>query len=152
MTSPTTRWLNTEEQQVWRLWLRAHGELNAALARQMQSDHGMSMADFEVLVHLSEAPDGRLRATALADTMLWERSRLSHQVRRMEARGLLERRECSADGRGSWVNITDTGKEALAAVAPAHVDTVRAHFVDLLCAEDLAVLRRITDRVVDSLG
>ncbi len=145
------RWLSSEEQQVWRSWLRAHSELNAALARQMQVDHAMSMADFEVLVHLSEAADGRLRATALADTMLWERSRLSHQVRRMEARGLLERRECSADGRGSWVNITDAGRDALAAVAPGHVETVRTHFVDLLDT-DLAALGRVTQRIIDSLA
>lgn len=148
---PRARWLADDEQQVWRLWLRAHGELNAALARQMQVDHAMSMADFEVLVHLSEAPDGRLRATALADSMLWERSRLSHQVRRMEARGLLARSECTDDGRGSWVSITDAGRDALAAVAPGHVETVREHFVDLLTADDLDALRRITERIVGSL-
>lgn len=147
----TPRWLDERQQDVWRKWLRAHRELTAAIARQLQTDGALSLADFEVLVSVSEAPDGRLRATALADSMLWERSRLSHQVRRMEQRGLVQRADCEQDRRGAWVEITDAGRAALEKVAPGHVETVRGALFDRLDDNQLAALDDTTSTVLTAL-
>lgn len=144
----TPRWLDDRQQQVWRQWLRAQTEMNAAITRQLQADGGLSLPDFEVLVSLEESPDGRQRATVLADTMLWERSRLSHQVRRMEARGLVDRVGCKDDRRGAWVGITDAGRAALAQVAPGHVETVRECMFDRIDDADLEALGRVTGTIL----
>ncbi|MBC9957850.1 MarR family winged helix-turn-helix transcriptional regulator [Yimella sp. cx-51] len=150
-SSDQPRWLDDEQQRVWRQWLRSHRELNAAIARQLQDDGGLSDADFAVLVSVSEAPDQRIRATALADSMLWERSRLSHQVRRMETRGLVQRVECEQDRRGAWVEITAAGTKALQDVAPGHVETVRRYLFDALDADSLAALDRITQTITETI-
>lgn len=149
--SESVRWLDERQQHAWRQWLRAHCELNSALARQLATK-SLSMADYEVLVNLSEATDGRMRATALADSMRWERSRLSHQVTRMSKRGLVRRTECADDGRGAWVEITAEGRRVIADAAPGHVDAVRTHFIEVLTPQQLASLDEITGIVLDSLG
>ena len=89
--STEARWLSPEEQRLWRRWLRLNAELNATLHREMQDDSGLSSPDFEVLVNLTDSPEGRVRVSDLACQMLWERSRLSHHVTRMERRGLVRR-------------------------------------------------------------
>lgn len=149
--TPEPRWLDDRQQQVWRQWLLAHRELNALIARQLQADGGLSLPDFEVLVALSEAPDRRLRATVLADGMFWERSRLSHQVKRMEARGLVSRIDCEQDRRGAWIGITAEGQAALDKVAPGHVETVRRHLFDRLDEASLEALGRATSTVLDGI-
>ena len=118
MSEELTPWLNEQEMQVWRRWLRVQTELSAALGRAMHSDSALSMQDFETLVRLSEADDGRLRISVLAEQMHWERSRLSHHLRRMSGRGLVHKEECAEDGRGAFVVITAAGQEALDRAAP----------------------------------
>src|SRR3712207_2367923 len=121
-----TRWLDEREQRVWRSWLLASTRLEAHLARRMQADGDISMSDFAVLVQLSEAPEGRLRAFALGRALQWEKSRLSHHLTRMERRGLVGREDCGTDRRGAFVVLAPAGREALGAAAPPHVDAVRA--------------------------
>lgn len=150
-STQTARWLDERQQKVWRQWLRAHRELNAVIARQLQADGGLSLPDFEVLVALSEAPEQRLRAAVLADGMFWERSRLSHQVKRMEARGLVHRIDCEQDRRGAWIALTSAGREALENVAPGHVETVRTHLFDLLDDDSLGALDHATAVVLASV-
>src|SRR4051812_30944841 len=104
--SSDVRWLSPEEERLWRRWLLLNARLNATLQREMQDDSGLSSADFEVLVNLTDNPEGRVRVTDLASRMLWERSRLSHHVTRMEGRALVQKVECKEDGRGAWVVIT----------------------------------------------
>jgi DNA-binding MarR family transcriptional regulator len=105
-----------------------------------------------VLSNLGETPDGRLRTREMAARMLWSTSRLSHHVSRMEKRGLVRRLEAEEDARGSEIALTDHGREVLEAAAPAHVASVRGHFIDLLSPEELRVLGDIAEKVVERLA
>jgi len=131
-----TPWLDDEQQRNWRAFVRLQRDLEVALARDLQATSELSMADFEVLVNLTDVPDGRLRPSELASSMLWDRSRLSHHIKRMEARGLLARQGCPDDGRGAFVEITAAGREAIEAAAPGHVRAVRRMVVDALTPEE----------------
>src|SRR3954451_22272253 len=146
MTSDTA-WLSEQEEHVWRGWVVLNAELNAALQRQMQAEAGLSMSDDEVLVHLTDAPEGRVRVTELATLLQWERSRLSHHVTRMEGRGLVERVDCADDARGAFVAITEAGRSANAQAAPGHVRAVRRLFFDALDPDEAAELGRLLDKV-----
>lgn len=136
-------WLDQEQQTVWRAWLDVAARLPAALHRDLQADSDLSLPDFDVLVQLTEHPEGRMRASALAHALAWERSRLSHHVGRMERRGLLAREECDDDGRGAWVVVTDGGRAAIERAAPAHVATVRDLLFDALTPEQVSELGAI---------
>lgn len=131
---------------MWRAYHRARTTLDTAVERQLVAE-GLSSADLQLLIPLSESPDGGVRARDLARGAGWDRSRLSHQLRRMEARGLVARSECSTDARGTMVALTPTGRAAIEAAAPGHVATVRAAFVDLLQPEEVEVLTRVYERV-----
>jgi len=145
------RWLDEREQRAWRGLIRMQAQLDAHLRRSLVRDSGLSDADYDVLVHLSEAPEDRLRIFELVRALQWEKSRLSHQLRRMEQRGLLERSECPTDGRGAFVSLTPEGRAAIEAAAPRHVAEVRRHFVDVLTPEQLDVLGDIAEAVLESL-
>jgi DNA-binding MarR family transcriptional regulator len=147
-----SRWLNDQEARVWRGFIDLNRDLLGALERRMVRDSGLSGADYRLLVPLSEAPGGVLRARDLGELVGWERSRLSHQVSRMEKRGLLAREECLEDARGSMVRLTDTGREAIAAAAPKHVEHVRRLFIDSLSQDDLQTLDTIFERLLAHLS
>jgi DNA-binding MarR family transcriptional regulator len=117
--------LTDAEQSFWRQWLTLNARVPVALHRQLHDESGLSLQDFEVLVQLTESPDGRLRVSDLANALSWERSRLSHHLGRMGGRGLVDREECEDDGRGSLVVVTQEGRQALQRAVPAHVRTVR---------------------------
>ena len=117
------RWLTEEEQRAWRGLLRMTSQLNARMNRQLQEDYGISLADYEVLVVLSEAPEGRLRVFEVADALAWEQSRVSHQLARMQRRGLITRQDCASDARGAFAVLTAAGRAAIERAAPAHVET-----------------------------
>lgn len=150
MTSETP-WLTAEQQRAWRGWLAMSARLPAALHRQLQQDSGLSLQDFDVLVQLTESAVGRVRVSDLAHALGWERSRLSHHVKRMEGRGLVQREECEDDGRGAFVVVTPAGQEAIELAAPAHAATVRDLVFSGLSEEDLAALTRLTDVVLGRL-
>ncbi len=139
----STPWLSAEEQHLWRSWLALTSALPAALHRELQADAGLSLPDFDVLVQLSEAADGRLRVSELARALGWERSRLSHHVARMQRRDLVAREECEDDGRGAFVVLTPTGRHAIEDAAPHHVRTVRRLVLDPLDGQDVEDLSRI---------
>ncbi len=145
-------WLSADQQQVWRRWLDVQAGLPAALHRQLQRDSGLSLPDFDVLVQLTDRPDGRIRVSALAAELQWERSRLSHHVKRMEARGLVRREECDDDGRGWFVVLTDPGRDAIVAAAPDHVREVRELVFEDLTPDELAVLDSVTTKVLARLA
>lgn len=147
-----TRWLSAQEQRHWRAWLAATQLLTDRLDRDLQSAAGLTLADYEILVRLSEAPDRRMRMSELADLTLSSRSRLSHQVDRMERAGLLERVPCPVDRRGSFAVLTDEGWATLVAAAPAHVTSVREHLVDALSPAEFAALGRACAKVAEQLG
>jgi DNA-binding MarR family transcriptional regulator len=146
------RWLDEREQRAWRSYLQMHGQLLARLNRQLQADSGLSLADYEVLVTLSEVPAGRLRPFELQRGLQWEQSRLSHQLRRMEHRGLVSREGCTDDGRGALVVLTDAGRRTIEAAAPGHVDAVRRLFFDGLTRDQITMLGQLSTQVLDRLG
>lgn len=148
MSDREVPWLNDREMEVWRRWLRVQTELPAALARDLARDTSLSLQDFETLVVLSEAPDERLRISALAEQMHWERSRLSHHLRRMSARGLVTKQDCAEDGRGSFVALTPEGRAALEAAAPGHVRAVRGIFLEGMSEAELTLLGGFLERVL----
>jgi DNA-binding MarR family transcriptional regulator len=145
------RWLTEEEQRAWRGLLRMTSQLNARMNRQLQDDYGVSLADYDVLVVLSEAPAGRRRVFELAEALAWEQSRVSHQLARMQRRGLVAREECPTDARGAFAVITEAGRAAIERAAPAHVETVRQLVFDDLSPGQLAVLTAVTEGVLDHL-
>ena len=145
------RWLDPDEQAAWRSYLRMAGKLSAHLNRQLQADSELSLADFDVLVHLTDVPEQRLRVVELARELEWEKSRLSHHVARMERRGLVRREECEDDGRGSYIVLTPAGLAAIEGAAPGHVEAVRAVVFDALTPEQVAVLGAISDQVLARL-
>src|ERR1035438_3218289 len=104
------RWLTDDEQQAWRGLLRMTSQLNARMNRQLQDDYGISLADYDVLVVLSEAPTGRRRVFELADALAWEQSRVSHQLARMQRRGLVARGEGPTDAPGAVVGPPENGR------------------------------------------
>ncbi|MFD4674379.1 MarR family winged helix-turn-helix transcriptional regulator [Lentzea sp. NPDC058450] len=146
-----TRWLEPEQQRAWRAYVRMQGELNAHLSRQMSVDSDLSMADFTVLVQLTDTPDERVRVLELARSLHWEKSRISHHVARMEKRGLVRRENCRSDGRGSFVVLTDEGRAAIEAAAPSHAETVHKLVFDLLSDSEVVALREISEKIFGRL-
>ena len=147
-----SRWLTDEEQRAWRGLLRMTSQLNARMNRQLLQDYGVSLADYDVLVVLSEAPAGRLRVFEVADALAWEQSRVSHQLARMQRRGLIAREDCVSDGRGALAVLTEAGRAAIERAAPAHVETVRQLVFDGLTHDQLTALTEVTTRVLDRLA
>jgi DNA-binding MarR family transcriptional regulator len=151
MSGQTPLWLSQAEQHAWRSFIRVHQKLSAALVRDLQAHSKLSGADYEILVALTDAPDGRQRFQELAKAVDWEQSRLSHQVTRMIKRGLVAREECAEDGRGVFVVLTPAGRKVIAAAAPHHVATVRRLVIDALRSDELATLGQISQRILDQL-
>ena len=137
--------------RAWRNYVVGASMLADRLHRELQDRHGVSLADYEVLVRLSERPRRRMRMSQLADDVASSKSRVSHQVARMEKEGLLRRRECPEDGRGVFAELTDKGVAVLEEAAPTHVEGVRAHMIDLLPREDQAVVAKVFERVITHL-
>lgn len=125
--------------------------LPALLNRQLQADADLSLADFDVLVALTDRPDRRVRVLELAEALQWEKSRLSHHLARMQRRGLIDREECADDGRGAFVVLTDEGRLAIERAAPAHVETVRAVVFDGLDPEQVDALADIAEGVLNRI-
>jgi DNA-binding MarR family transcriptional regulator len=146
-----TRWLDDRQQHLWRSYLRMNQDLYALLGGLHMSESGMSVSDYAVLVPLSEAPEGLVRARDLGNELGWDRSRLSHHLARMERRGMVVREDCEEDGRGLMVRLTPAGRRAIEAAAPAHAEAVQRHFFDLLSREEVDTLTAVFDRVLDKL-
>ena len=142
-----TRWLDEEQQRAWRAYLEAVQVLQRGLEAQLQDEADMPHGYYELLVRLSEAPERRLRMSALADAAVSSRSRLSHAVAQLEQRGWVRREACPEDRRGQVAVLTDGGFAALAAAAPGHVEAVRRLLVDRLTPEQLRQLRDISEAI-----
>lgn len=133
---------------MWRAFYDMRVQLDRAIERQL-TDAGLSTADYHLLAPLSEASEEGMRARDLGHHAGWDRSRLSHHLGRMERRGLVTRRECPTDARGTMIALTPAGRKAVEAAAPGHVETVRRHFVDLLTHEEIDTLTAISTRIRD---
>ena len=149
--SSDVRWLTAKEQRVWRRWLALNAPLSATLHKELHDDAGLSMPDYEVLVHLTDNPLGRIRVTDLARLLQWERSRVSHHTTRMERRRLVQRVDCAEDGRGAFIVITPQGRAAIEQAAPGHVTAVRRLIFDALTPDEIDALATITDKALTQL-
>jgi DNA-binding MarR family transcriptional regulator len=147
----TARWLDDDEQQAY-LGLVAVAELlPGALDAQLRRDSGLTHFEYLVLAMLSEAAERTLRMTSLAQRTNATLPRLSHVVRRLEERGLVERFPCPEDGRATNARLTDAGWDAIVDAAPGHVETVRRLAFDPLTPTQVAQLRRISDSLLEVL-
>ena len=144
-------WLSDTQQDAWRSLLRMTAQLDAHLNRQLQDSSGLSKADYDVLVPLSEAPDARLRVFEVAAALCWEQSRLSHHLGRMQKRGLVQREGCASDRRGAHVVLTAAGRAAIERAAPSHAETVLSLVFDGATAEQVAALTELAEQVLRRL-
>jgi DNA-binding MarR family transcriptional regulator len=145
------RWLDADEQRAWRAWLDAHAKLSARLNRELQAGAGLSLSDYDVLVHLTDVPEGRLRSFELGEGLQWEKSRVSRQVSRMADRGLVAKEAAPEDGRGAYVCLTAAGRTAIEEAAPAHVDLVRRLLFEGLTRDQVRSLGSVATSVVRRL-
>ena len=135
------RWLDLEQQRVWRAYLLG----SARLAERLDADlraFGLDLGEYEILVTLSEAPGRQVRMSELADAVHQSRSRLTHTITRMENAGLVDRSSCPTDRRGVWAHLSDEGFALLEQAAPSHVEAVRRHFVEAMTEDDYAAVGR----------
>jgi DNA-binding MarR family transcriptional regulator len=145
------RWLDERENRAWRSFLSMQARLRYVLGKELHQQTGLSDADYAVLVHLSEAPGGRLRPFELGMAADWEKSRLSHHLTRMERRGLVTREHCPSDSRGAFVALTPVGRGAIEVAAPFHVEQVRRWFLSVMSPEQLEMLTLVSETVLSRL-
>lgn len=144
-------WLDPREARAWYGYRRMALLLNAQVAKELLARSGLSEPDYDVLSALTDSANASARVGDLAAHMLWSRSRLSHHIARMEVRGLVTRESCVDDGRGAVVHLSDSGRRAIEAAAPGHVESVRRHVFDHLTRTEVDALARITGKIVDGL-
>ncbi|WP_051756971.1 MarR family winged helix-turn-helix transcriptional regulator [Nocardia sp. NRRL WC-3656] len=140
------RWLDEQEQRTWSAYIRLRQRLDAAMAAGLASD-GLSVSDYEILVTLSDAREGSVRARDLAAQICWDKSRLSKHLARMDKRGLVVRSPAADDARGRLICLTDSGRRALEKAAPRHAELVRRLFVDQLTDAEARALLSLADKV-----
>lgn len=139
--------LTDTEQASWRSFIEGSWALHTRLEEELRAATGLSMADYHVMVALSESPGHRLRMGELADRLVFSPSRLTYHITSMVKRGLVDRQPCPADRRGQEAVLTDEGMARLEAAAPLHLKTVRDSFLDHLHDGELAVIGRVFDRI-----
>ena len=145
------RWLDDSQQRAWRGFLDLHAQIAGRLHRDLQRTSGLSLSDYDILVHLTDVPEGRLRVLELADGLQWEKSRVSKQVARMAVRNLVAKEECEEDGRGAYVALTPTGRRAIEEAAPAHVELVQRLVFDALAPAEVRTLATIAEKILGRL-
>jgi DNA-binding MarR family transcriptional regulator len=144
-------WLDEEQQRAWRTLINVHGRLLSQLDAELQGAHELSLPDYEVLVHLSEAPDASLRMAELAERLLLSPSGLTRRLDGLVREGLVERRACPSDRRGTLAVLTSAGLERLKEAAPTHVAGVRRYVIEPLTRDQLIQLTRSLDRIDQAL-
>ena len=148
LITATAAWLDETEMEAWQAFLRASIRLMDRLDAELDG-HGLSLADYEILVHLSGEATGELRMTELAARTLVSRSGLTRRLDRLVDAGLVERRNCPTDRRGVFAVLTDVGRRRLEEAAPTHVEGVRRHFISQLEGQDLPALTASLNAVVE---
>ena len=147
-----TRWLTGPEQRAWIGLLQLTGRLQAELNRQLVAEHGISLAAYELLGRLHSGAPGGLRVRDLMETLAWEQSRVSHDLGRLQKRGLVQRRECEEDRRGAVFALTEEGRRVIETAAPSHVEHVRRLFFHHLTGGQVDQLGIIADLGLEVLG
>ncbi|MFI0485661.1 MarR family winged helix-turn-helix transcriptional regulator [Actinomadura sp. 9N215] len=145
------RWLDAREDRAWRGYMRMRALLDLQITRDLARDSGLSLADYQVLVALSETPGHRIRLYELAELTMWSTSRLAHQLDRMSRRDLVCKEEHPDNRRAAVVALTPTGLRTIEEAAPHHVESVRRHLIDLLTDDQIDALAAATETVVHHL-
>ncbi len=143
--------LSNSQRAAWDSYQRMRVLLTGRINRELSRSTGLSEADYEILNALTQTPAESVRVLALRCGLAWEKSRLSHQLSRMEARGLLTREECIEDNRGAVIRVTEAGRQ-LAEEARVHYERAVAHYVtSILSAEQLQALGSISETLLTQL-
>jgi DNA-binding MarR family transcriptional regulator len=150
-TVTDTPWLDATQQRVWRAFLGGQTVLMDQLDRDLRTQHGLSMPEYEILVRLSESPHRSIRMAELAHAVSHSRSRVTHTIARLEREGIVQRGQCSDDGRGVSAILTDHGFSVLEAAAHTHVRGVHDYLIANADPEDLAAMGRIMEKVLEGL-
>jgi DNA-binding MarR family transcriptional regulator len=151
MEEPGVRWLDADQQRDWRALVMATTLLFDRLDADLSRNHGISLAEYEILVRLSERECHRMRMAQLADGVAHSRSRVTHTVKRLEQAGYVARERAPEDGRGIVCSLTEQGMRLLENTAPTHVCGVREHLVDLVDPDDFEAMGRAMSAVADHL-
>jgi len=146
------RWLNRREDRAWRAFKRASYLLDVRLSRHLLQDSRLTQADYEVLAVLSEHSTDHMPARELCATLTWEKSRLSHQIRGMQERGLIAREPNPDDARSVVIRLLPAGRRVIENAAPAHVHRVRQHLIDLFTPAELETFASLNERVLRHLA
>lgn len=149
-SSPARTAVPPAQLAAWRSLLEAHARTTELLAAELREEHDLPLAWYDVLLHLNEAPDRRLRMQELAGRVLLSKSGLTRLIDRMEREGLVIRAACPSDRRGTFAELTSTGHERLRETAPTHLRGVREHVADLLDDDEAATLERLLRRIADA--
>jgi DNA-binding MarR family transcriptional regulator len=143
--------LDLQQQRAWLAYMRVNLKLTYEMNHQLLADSELSLADYHVLSKLRQAPDRRLRISALAQEIGWERSRASHQVRRMEKRGLITAKPAADDKRATEITVTDRGNAAFRQAAPGHAALVRELFFSGIPKDLLGPLTEALEQVYTTI-
>lgn len=144
-------WLNAREDRAWAAFIHAHQQIEVHLSRRLQ-ESGLSGADYEVLAVLSNLDGDRMPAHALCSALNWEKSRLSHHLRRMQKDGLVSREPNPDDARSTMVSLLPAGLSAIEKAAPRHVEDVRRNFVSLFTPAELDLIATLNERILHHLA
>jgi DNA-binding MarR family transcriptional regulator len=147
-----TGMLSERELRAWRGLLRAHASLSKALDAELEAEHDLPLSSYEVLMHVADSEDHRMRMCTLAESVILSRSGLTRLVDRLEREGLISRESCSDDARGSFAVLTDAGREKLAAARATHLAGVRTLFLDHFTPEELDALGSAWERVLPGVA
>ncbi len=139
------------QRAAWASYQRMRVRLAARLNRDLARETGLSEADYEILAALAGTPHESVRALALRCGLEWEKSRLSHQLRRMEQRGLVVREKRRDDSRGADVRLTESGRRLAAEARAAYERAIRRHVVDVLSPDQLAALGEVSEALLAPL-
>lgn len=131
----------------WRAFLRAHATVTDRLDRELREEQGLPLTWYEVLLHLSQAPERRLRLSGLAEQLLLSRSGLTRLVDRLVTAGLIRRAVCNTDRRGAFAVLTPDGLSRLRQAAPVHLRGVQQHFAGLLTGDEVEAIRTGLEKV-----
>lgn len=145
------RWLDDDEMRLWRAFVEVSGGVVQRLDVALKCDADLTLDDYEVLVHLSETHDQRLRMSDLSVRLLHSQSRVTQRVDRLARRGLVERERCTDDRRVIYAVLTDEGRKTIAMAAPDHVVQVRRWLIDRIEPEEASVMLKVYERLIDAL-